>query len=278
MGAKDDRVEIETGTDELLCRIENRVGVITLNKPAKKNALGDILTPALRKAVLTLDEDDRVGCVMITGAGDAFCSGGDVSGMGGGAKPQGPPPTPKERVAELAHKQATLTLRIHELSKVSIAALPGVAAGAGLSIALSCDLRIASDNAFITTAFKNIGLSGDYGASWFLPRLIGLAKARELYYTADRVYAEEAQRLGIFNRVFPQDSFSIDALAFASSIANGPTNALGRMKINLNTGMDQGLRESLVLEAEHLISSSGDGESKEAITAFMEKRPPVFHP
>ncbi len=271
------KIEIDTGTDELLCYIEDRVGVITLNKPAKKNALGDILTPALRKTVLTLDDDDRVGCVMITGSGDAFCSGGDVSGMGSGAKPQGPPPTPRERVAELVHKQATLTLRIHELSKVTIAALPGVAAGAGLSIALSCDLRIASDNAFITTAFKNIGLSGDYGASWFLPRLIGLAKARELYYTADRVYAEEAQRLGIFNRVFPQDTFRADAQEFAASVANGPTNTLGRMKVNLNSGMDQGLRESLVLEAEHLISSSGDGESKEAISAFMEKRPPVFH-
>ncbi len=280
MAKSESSVTIDTGTDELLCHIVNRVGVITLNKPKKKNALGDILTPALRKTVLRLDEDERVGCVMITGTGDAFCSGGDVSGMGSGAKNDGPPeppPTAGERVAELTHKQATLTLRIHELSKITIAALPGVAAGAGVSIALACDLRIASDNAFITTAFRNIGLSGDYGASWFLPRLIGLAKARELMFTADRVYAEEAQRLGIFNRVFPQASFREDALAFAAGIANGPTNTLGRMKINLNKGMDQGLRESLVLEAQHLIASSGDGESKEAITAFMEKRPPVFH-
>ena len=273
-----ERTEIDTGTEELLCHIEERVGVITLNKPKKKNALGDILTPALRRAVLTLDERNDVGCVMITGAGDAFCSGGDVSGMGSGAsKPSGPPPTKSERIAELTHKQATLTLRIHELSKVTIAALPGVAAGAGLSIALACDLRVASDNAFITTAFKNIGLSGDYGASWFLPRLIGLAKARELYYTADRVYAEEAERLGIFNRVYPQDTFREEALAFAASIANGPTNTYRRMKVNLNSGMDQSLRDSVVLEATHLIESSGEGEAKEAIQAFMEKRPPQFH-
>jgi len=273
-----ERREIDTGTEELLCHVEDRVGVITLNKPKKKNALGDILTPALRAALPILDEDEGVGCVMITGTGDAFCSGGDVSGMGsGGSKPDGPPPAPSVRVAELVHKQATLTLRIHELSKVTIAALPGVAAGAGLSIALACDLRIASDNAFITTAFKNIGLSGDYGASWFLPRLIGLAKARELFYTADRVYAEEAQRLGIFNRVYPQDSFYQAAMTFASNIANGPTNTLGRMKINLNKGMDQSLRESLVLEAEHLITSGGGDEAKEAIQAFMQKRQPVFH-
>jgi|TARA_B100002003_G_scaffold181900_1_gene170040 enoyl-CoA hydratase/carnithine racemase len=274
-------IEIDTGTEELLCRIQDRVGVITLNKPHKKNALGDILTPALRRTVVTLEEDDRVGCVMITGAGDAFCSGGDVSGMGGGGsrseKPSQPVKSKKDLIAELTHKQVTLTLRIHELAKVTIAALPGAAAGAGLSIALACDLRVASSKAFVTTAFRNIGLSGDYGGSWFLPRLIGLAKAKELYYTADRVDAEEGARLGIFNKVFPEDTFREDALAYAARIANGPTNALGRMKINLNRGINQSLRESLVLEAQHLIGSAGNNESKEAISAFMEKRMPEFH-
>jgi 2-(1,2-epoxy-1,2-dihydrophenyl)acetyl-CoA isomerase len=271
-------IEIDTGTDELFCRIEHRVGVITLNKPQKKNALGNILTPALRRTLVTLEEDNRVGCVMITGTGDAFCSGGDVSGMGGGGRDsESAPGSNKDAVADLTHKQATLTLRIHELAKLTIAALPGVAAGAGLSIALACDLRVASSNAFVTTAFRNIGLSGDYGASWFLPRLIGLAKAKELYYSADRVGAEEAARLGIFNKVFPQDSFREDALAYAAGFANGPTNALGRMKKNLNQGMQQSLRDSLVLEAEHLVACMGDPEAKEAIVAFMEKRAPSFH-
>jgi len=270
-------ITVDTGTDELLCRIQDRVGVITLNKPHKKNALGDILTPALRRTLITMEEDERVGCVLITGSGDAFCSGGDVSGMGPGASNAAPDST-QDRIAELTHKQVTLTLRLHDLSKVTVAALPGPAAGAGLSIALACDLRIASDNAFVTTAFKNIGLSGDYGASWFLPRLIGLAKAKELFYTAARVKAEEALHLGLFNKVFPQSSFSADALDYAREIANGPTMALGRMKVNLNSGMDQSLRDSLVLEAEHLIASAGTVESKEAISAFMEKRPARFHP
>jgi len=224
-----------------------------------------------------MEEDERVGCVLITGSGDAFCSGGDVSGMGPGASNAAPDST-QDRIAELTHKQVTLTLRLHDLSKVTVAALPGPAAGAGLSIALACDLRIASDNAFVTTAFKNIGLSGDYGASWFLPRLIGLAKAKELFYTAARVKAEEALHLGLFNKVFPQTSFSADALDYAREIANGPTMALGRMKVNLNSGMDQSLRDSLVLEAEHLIASAGTVESKEAISAFMDKRPARFHP
>ena len=150
-------VEVDTGTDELLCRIEDRVAVVTLNKPGKKNALGDILTPALRQILLELEADDRVGCVMITGTGDAFCAGGDISEMGSGSSV---PRSSEERVDELTHKQETLTGRIYKLQKVTIAALPGVAAGAGMSIALACDLRIASDNTFLTTAFRNVGLSG----------------------------------------------------------------------------------------------------------------------
>jgi enoyl-CoA hydratase/carnithine racemase len=266
---------IETGTDELLCHIEDRVGVITLNKPAKKNALGNILTPALRQALLTLEDDVRVGCVMITGAGKAFCSGGDVSGMGGGEA--GPRTTKSERIANLVHGQETLTLRLHELSKVTIAALPGPAAGAGLSIALACDLRVASVDAFVMTAFANIGLSGDYGASWFLSRLIGLSKAKELFYTSERVSATDAAALGLINKVFPEESFRSDALDYARKIARGPTSTLGRIKVNLNKGVSQTLHESLVLEAKHMIASGESIEAREAIRAFMEKRQPVFH-
>lgn len=269
-------IDIDTGTDELLCHIQDRVAVITLNKPNKKNALGDVLTPALRKVLLTVEADDRVGCVMITGTGDAFCAGGDVSDMGSGKI--GPvTESDKQRVADLVYKQETLTLRIYELSKITIAALPGVAAGAGFAIALACDLRVASNKAFFTTGYRNVGLSGDYGGSWLLPRLIGLSKAKELYYTADRVYAEEAEGLGIFNQVFPEASFRADALTYASGFADGPTAALGLMKTNLNRGVDLSLRESLLLEAKNLITSAKSDEFKEATRAFLEKRPPKFH-
>lgn len=267
-------IQIDTGTDELLCEIRDRVATVTLNKPHKKNALGDILTPALRQTVLELESREDVGCVMITGSGDAFCSGGDVSGMGGGG---GRPLTAEERVADLTHRQETLTGRIYHLAKPTVAALPGAAAGAGLSIALACDLRIASDNAFITTAFRNIGLSGDYGASWFLPRLVGLARAKSLFYRAERVTAIEAQAMGLIDEVLPQDGFREAAFGYAAAIANGPTEALGRMKINLQQGLDQALEASLALEARHMIQSAGSDEAREAIRAFMEKRPPVFH-
>ena len=269
-------IELDTGTQELLCTIEDRVGAITLNKPHKKNALGDSLTPALRRTLVTLEEDDRVGCVMITGTGDAFCAGGDIGGMDG-TDNEAAPVSHADAAADLVHKQVTLTLRLHELNKVTVAALPGAAAGAGFSIALACDLRVASSNAFVTTAFRNIGLSGDYGASWFLPRLIGLAKAKELFYCADRIGAEEGQMLGIFNAVFPQSSFREDALAYAKRIASGPTNTLARMKLNLNAGIQQSLRDTLVLEAQHMLASFKDPEAKEAIAAFMEKRSPSFH-
>ena len=150
------------------------------------------------------------------------------------------------------------------------------AAGAGLSIALACDLRVASVNAFVTTAFGNIGLSGDYGASWFLPRLIGLSKAKEMFYTSSRIGAEECERLGLFNKIFPVDTFREEAQAYASRLSNGPVNALARMKKNLNNSLEQDLDASLRLEAKHLVESMDDPESKEAIAAFMEKRKPNF--
>lgn len=267
-------IEIDTGTEELLCQVIDRVAIITLNKPHKKNALGDILTPALRETLLVVEADERVGCVMLTGAGDAFCSGGDVSGMGGGS---GESRSREERVEDLTRRQQTLTQRLYELDKITIAALPGAAAGAGASMAFACDLRIGSENAFITTAFRNIGLSGDYGSSWFLPRLIGLARAKELMYRAERIDAAECERLGLLNRVFPAATFREDALDYARSLAEGPTLTLGRMKRNLHAGMGQDLSASLRLEAEHLIDSAGGAEAKEAIRAFLEKRPPVFH-
>ena len=267
---------INTGTEELLCTIDQRVAVITLNKPHKKNALGDILTPALRQTLLELEDHHEVGCIMLTGAGDAFCSGGDLSGMGPDAS-NGQPMTKEERIEKLTNAQKTLTQRLHEHPKITVAALPGAAAGAGLSIALACDLRVASENAFLTTAFSRIGLSGDYGSSWFLTRLIGLAQAKELFYLSERINAEEAKSMGLVNQVFPQASFREQALAYATKLANGPTQALSRMKKNLHLGLEQGLAESLVLEATHLVESMGTDESKEAISAFMEKRAPKFH-
>lgn len=267
-------IQIDTDTDELLCTLQSRVATVTLNKPHKKNALGDTLTPALRKLLPQLEARDDVGCVMITGAGNSFCSGGDVSGMGGGSST---PVSREDRVARLVKGEQELTGVLYHLNKPTIAALPGAAAGAGLSIALACDLRVAASSAFITTAFRNIGLTGDYGASWFLPRLIGLARAKSLFYHADRISSEDCLSMGLVDVVFNDETFRDEAFHYAERLAQGPTAALGRMKQNLQQGLEQSLDDSFQLEAENMIASGSEPEAREAIRAFMEKRPPVFH-
>ena len=270
---------IETGTEELLCRLEDRVAIITLNRPKKKNALSDHLTPALRQTLLDLETKREVGCILITGSGDAFCAGGDIGGMGGNAsKDKEVPerPTAEERVSALIHKQETLTLRLTDHVKPTIAALHGVAAGAGLCIALACDIRVACRSAFVTTAYRNIGFSGDYGGSWLLTQLVGPSKAKELFFTGRRVQSDEALALGIFNNVFEDASFENEALAMAKQIASGPPIAIAFMKEHINRAVTGDFRSNLAMEAERLIRCAATSDHKEAVKAFMEKRTPVF--
>ncbi|HAL42393.1 MAG TPA: enoyl-CoA hydratase [Gammaproteobacteria bacterium] len=267
---------IETGTPQLLCTLDDRVATITLNRPEKRNALSDELTPALRQTLLELEQRRDVGCIVITGAEATFCAGGDIGGMGGG-KQQGPTPTPEARIRELVHKQETLTLRLFDLAKPTLAALPGAAAGAGLCIALACDIRIAATSAFITTAYRNIGFSGDYGGSWLLTQLVGPSRAKELYFTARRVQADEALALGIFNRVVEDHLLQQEARQLALEIANGPPVAVGYMKENINRAIQGSLRECLALEADRLIRCAATEDHKEAVAAFLAKRPPTFN-
>ena len=175
---------IDTGTQELLCTVDDGIATITLNRPEKRNALSDVLTPALRETLLVLDRDDAVRCIIVTGAGTSFCAGGDISGMGGTTSARR---SRDNAIRELIRREETLTLRLYDLATPTIAALPGPAAGAGLSIALACDFRIGAEGAFIKTAFANIGLPGDYGGSWLLTRLVGPAKAKALYFMSPRV-------------------------------------------------------------------------------------------
>ena len=270
---------IETGTEELLCRLEDRVAIITLNRPKKKNALSDHLTPALRQTLLDLETKREVGCILITGSGDAFCAGGDIGGMGGNASKDeevSERPTAEERVRALIHKQETLTLRLADHAKPTIAALPGVAAGAGLCIALACDIRVACRSAFVTTAYRNIGFSGDYGGSWLLTQLVGPSKAKELFFTGRRVQSDEALALGIFNNVFEDASFENEALSMAKQIASGPPIAIAFMKEHINRAVTGDLRSNLAMEADRLIRCAATSDHKEAVKAFMEKRTPVF--
>jgi len=275
-------ITLDTGTNELLCELENRVATITLNRPEKRNALSDQLTPALRSMLAYLDTRSDVGCVVITGTGTTFCAGGDVSGMGGKGDQKetattAAKPSREDRIRELQVKQATLTLRLHELTKPTIAALPGAAAGAGLSIALACDMRIAAESAFITTAFRNVGLSGDYGCSWFMTALAGPAVAKELFLSSRRVTANECLSLGLVNRVVPFEKLHAETRALAETIASGPALAQRFMKENLNRALTQDLKTCLDMEADRLIRSSSSPDHSEAVSAFMEKRSPEFN-
>ncbi len=170
-------MEIDTGTTELLCEVRDGVALITLNRPEARNAMSDKLTPALRTQIRERGEDPEVGAILITGAGTAFCSGGDVKGMGGRG-PRGQM-TFEERLGDLRWRQAALTGALVAVRKPTIAALPGAAAGAGLAIALACDIRIAARSAFVSTGYARVGLSGDYGIAWLLTRTVGSARARE---------------------------------------------------------------------------------------------------
>ncbi len=269
------RVEtLDTGTPELLARVEERVAVLTLNRPEARNALSDTLSPALRQSIARLAGDDGIGCVLLTGAGGAFCAGGDVKGMGG--RSAGAPRSSEEAVRQLTERQLALTGALYAMPQPTIAALPGPAAGAGLSIALACDLRIAAESAFVTTGFANVGLSGDYGASFFLTQLVGSARARELFFTAERIPADECARLGIVNRVVPDAELMDAALALALRLAAGPSIAYRIMKQNLDRALRADLPTCLAGEAEGLVRSAQTEDHREAVAAFVEKRPPRF--
>ena len=270
---------VDTGTDELLAEVDANVAVITLNRPHARNALSDTLSPALRRLLPQLAEDPDVRALMITGAGNAFCAGGDVKGMGSAQRPakDAAPRSKDDVVAELTERQITMTGALYHFPKPTLAALPGPAAGAGLSIALACDLRIAAASSFITTGFANIGLSGDYGASFFLTQLVGTGRARELFFSAKRVNAQACEALGIINRVVSDDQFRSEAIGWARELAAGPTVAFGYMKQNLDRALRVDLDTCLANEARGLVECAGTDDHKEAVQAFVEKRKPTFN-
>ncbi|MCP5081277.1 MAG: enoyl-CoA hydratase [Alphaproteobacteria bacterium] len=270
---------LDTGTDELRCSTENRVGIITLNRPEKRNALSDTLTPAFRQSLLDLEADPDIRVVVVTGAGAAFCAGGDVGGLGSafkGRTPGGDRATLEDSVRNLQHRQDTLALRLHNLAKPTIAVLPGPAAGAGMSIALACDIRLAADHAFLAPGFGNIGLSGDYGGSWFLTQLVGVGRAKAIYFTGRRVQADEALALGIFNETVPADQLSARAHELATTIAAGAPLALRFMKENFNRATSTDLRTCLDMEADRMVRCTQTADHLEGVQAFRDKRPPKF--
>ncbi|MCP1846920.1 MULTISPECIES: enoyl-CoA hydratase [Bradyrhizobium] len=269
-------IKIETGTDELLCVIRDRVAVITLNRPDARNSLSDTLTPALRTMIRTCGENPEVGVLLVTGAGKAFCAGGNVKGMGAHRDKKKLEMSYEDKVADLQERQRLLTGSLASVRKPTIAALPGPAVGAGLAIAMACDIRIAAQSAFISTGYLRVALSGDYGMAWLLTRLVGTSRARELMFTSEKVDAARCEQIGLVNRVVPDETLQDEAFALAKSMAEGPTLALRYMKDNLDEALQFDFATARDHEAERLIRLTTTADHKEAVQAFIEKRKPVF--
>jgi 2-(1,2-epoxy-1,2-dihydrophenyl)acetyl-CoA isomerase len=269
---------IDTGSPHILAQVDANIATITFNRPERRNAVGPEMLHALEVALDAADRDDAVRAVVLTGAGGAFCAGGDVKGMseGFGGERGGAGSGIDAQIAWQRRNQRNTAGRIYTMPKPVIASIPGAAAGAGLSFALACDLRIASENAVFTTAFARVGFSGDYGGSYFLTQVVGSAKARELYLLSDRVDAKEAERLGLVHQVVPPDALEDRTRALAERLASGPTVAYRYMKENLNRAVGGDLFECLDLEATHHIHSGQTRDHKAAVRAFVEKREPEF--
>src|SRR6266704_3384054 len=210
-------------TNELLETVKDGVAVLTMNRPDRLNAMSGEMLDAMLASLERLASDPDVGVVVLTGAGRGFCAGGDVKAMAEGREFGG---TTLEEKAQALRSRMEVSRWLHEMPKPTIAMVRGAAAGAGLSIALACDLRIAGDSARFGTAFARVGYSGDFGGSFFLTQLVGTAKARELYFTADLLDAQQALALGLVNRVIPDARLEEETLALATRLARGPRIAL----------------------------------------------------
>ena len=269
---------IETGSEHLTTEVnDNGVAVITMNRPERRNAMTGDMLDGLASSLAEVETADDVRCVVLTGAGGAFCAGGDVKGFaeGDGAGGGGSSWDAGVHEQRLSHKATSGVL--FNMPKPTIAALPGPAAGAGLSLALACDLRIAVDTAVITTAFARVGLAGDYGGTWFLTQLVGPAKAKELYLLPERMDMATAEGLGLVNKVVPADDYEATWQDWAARLAAGPPIAYRYMKENINRSVTGDLATCLELESTHHRHTGTTEDHKEASRAFVDKREPVFN-
>ncbi|MCO6419574.1 enoyl-CoA hydratase [Siccirubricoccus sp. KC 17139] len=259
--------------EELLQERFDGVLLLTMNRPEVLNALGMDMMWQMVQALQAAATDPEIGCVVLTGAGRGFSAGGDMKARASGLRP--PPATPEAGADELLGRMECSRL-LHEMPKPTIAMWNGVAAGAGMSLALACDMRIAGESARMTTAFANMGFSGDFGGHYFLARLVGPAKARELYFTCAKLGSAELEKLGLVNRLVPDDRLREETLALARQLGQGPRVAWRYMKRNMKVAEEGTLAEALQAEAFGMMRCRETEDHKEALRAFVEKRPPVF--
>ena len=272
---------------------ENRDGVLvlTMHDPPTRNALGPEMSAEIRAELDRFEDDPACRVLLITGTAPSFCSGANVRGFRRRIEEQEtaaaePAPLPWGRMeARLANRDdrveyaggaPLVPLRIHNLQKPSIAAVNGHAMGVGMGVALACDIRYAAANAVFSEAFSRMGLIPGDGSCWQLPRLIGMSNTLLLQYTGDRIDGAEAHRLGIVSKVTPEDSLMESAMELASRLAQGPTQSLALIKYLVHRSQDLSFAESLDLAHVAQSQARRTEDHKEAVQAFLEKRPPVF--
>lgn len=258
----------------LIETLDNGVLTLVLNRPERKNALSGEMLESLHAALERATHDPAVRCVLLTGAEGTFCVGGDVKAFAAGGGAGGDMPL-DQRASSLRLRMESSRL-LHEMPKPTVAAIEGAAAGAGLSLAMACDMRIAGASAKITTAFAKVGLSGDFGGTYFLSHLIGPAKARELYLMSPVLSGEEAARMGIVSRAVPDADVQKEGLALARKLADGPTVTYGFIKKNFMAAEAGALKTAFDAEALHHSICSTTEDHREASKAFVEKRAPAF--
>ncbi len=256
----------------LLVEVKDRVATLIFNRPARLNALSEEMISLSIAAVERHANDPEIGCIVVTGAERGFCAGGDVTAMNAASS------SALSFEGRLDRQRAIhrLSSLLYTIPKVTIAAINGAAAGAGLGIALACDLRIASDKAKITTAFVKVGLGGDFGITWPLARLLGEAKAKELLFLSDVLTAHQARDVGLVNRVEPHEQFAAAVRELAVRIASGPQVSYRYMKENVRLASTQDYQSLLDREAWTHLRCAETEDHREGARAFVEKRSPRF--
>lgn len=261
---------VDTGTDTVRAEIVDRVAVLTFHRPQRRNALHPEMYEVVPRLLEQFAESADVGCVLVTGAGNAFCAGGDVRD-GGSAKdvPAGDPEEQiRARSALLADNARMVTL-LHSMPKVTIAALPGAAVGAGMSIALATDLRIAARSARLIPGWAKLAFSGDFGGAWLLTHLVGPSRALELLVGDAPIDAAAGERLGLFNRVVDDADLPAAAQRWAAEIAAGPTAAFAGTKANILDAQRLSLAEALLPESARMVRSALTQEHRDAVRAWL---------
>ena len=263
---------------ELLQTLIDGVLVLSLNRPKQHNALTLEMYTGLRNVLVQADQSPDVRAVVLEGAGASFCSGGDVSRMATSASASAKDDAPSDQASRRIdlRRRTEIVELLHQTSKPTIALLRGHVVGAGLSLALACDIRFADSTVRMMTGFARVGLSGDFGGHYFLPRIVGMAKAREMYLLSRPVLGAQALELGLITELVDTALLREHGLKLARELADGPAFAYASIKANLNDGLDADLSRMLDLEAQRHVACVESADHKEAVMAFQQKRTPRF--